>query len=235
MPYLNISLLHRPPRNAPRPSFCGSSCCCFYYSVGLIILLSLPDPDSLEPTVFSSEKHDPGRSRASVLSYYQAQCLWFYFYFNKRRRLFGIQPGVAEPNNCIWSLSKNLNNRINEELFFQNALNTISENELAMPMPSSNIVFWERAFHIYTYKYVHHFEEFFSKRWSPNLAFTLRHRIRDWRLPHLGKELFKYIPWNDPKWAGNFTLLPPWKRARIQFPRSPWTCPAREETLDTPM
>ena len=32
--------------------------------------------------------------------------------------------------------------RIYEELFFQNTLSAIPENELAMPMPSSKIVFW---------------------------------------------------------------------------------------------
>ena len=44
-----------------------------------------------------------------------------------------------------------------ERALFQNALSTNPRIDFAMPMPSSEIMFWKRAFHKYVhiYAYVH--------------------------------------------------------------------------------
>ena len=61
-----------------------------------------------------------------------------------------------------------------------------------MPMASSWIVFWKRAFHIYVHMhvYVFIFEALSCKPWSLNLALVLQTPFFDWRLLRFGKELF---------------------------------------------
>ena len=57
-----------------------------------------------------------------------------------------------------------------------------------------NCVFGKEFFtYVYIPRYVHIYEEPFSKTWSPNLALALQHWFLDWRLIRFGKELFIYI------------------------------------------
>ena len=55
--------------------------------------------------------------------------------------------------------------------------------------------------YIYICRYVHIYEEFFSKLSSPNLTFALQHRFLDWRLLRFWKELFMCI-FINMNWKG---------------------------------
>ena len=62
-----------------------------------------------------------------------------------------------------------------------------------MPMPSSEIMFWNRVLHKYVhiYAYIRMSKALYQNRiFEFSVAFQVH--FLEWRLSHLGKELFKY-------------------------------------------
>ena len=95
--------------------------------------------------------------------------------------------------------------RLNKELFFQNALGANPKMEIAMPMPSLEIVIWKRALHIYIC------EKLFTKTESLNFALALQAHFLEWRLTHFGKELFQILPMAVIQYG-----YMPWKTVCVQ-------------------
>ena len=74
---------------------------------------------------------------------------------------------------------------------FQSVLSTSPKIDAAMPMSSSEIMFWKRALHNYVHIYIKNIcEKVFSKTLSLNLTLALQAHFGEWRLMRFGKELF---------------------------------------------
>ena len=74
---------------------------------------------------------------------------------------------------------------------FQNAISTIPKIDVAMSLPSSEVMFKKRASHnMYTYVFI--CEKIFSKTQSMNLPLALQAQFLKWRLSHFGRGLFIY-------------------------------------------
>ena len=71
---------------------------------------------------------------------------------------------------------------------FQSAIIASPKIEFAMPMPSSELMFWKRTLH----KYVHTDAFMKGKTYSMKLVLTLQTHFSNWRLSRFGKELFIY-------------------------------------------